>query len=151
MEAVKQFNSELSSLYEIKPPISKAKMTSITKGAIRSIKYYKHVVQVCSQTQFISLLFDETMDDLKGIGRNWKNSIYVCSIAPLPNRWYFVYIYVSKEKKLCWWWYLMLFAECWEVHPEVPKRVQDPWPLCNRLHRAAVQTSVRARQRCFRS
>ena len=53
MEAVKQFNSELSSLYEIKPPISKAKMTSITKGAIRSIKYYKHVVQVCSQTQFV--------------------------------------------------------------------------------------------------
>ena len=45
MDAVKQFNAELSSLYEIKPPISKAKMTSITKGAIRSIKYYKHVVQ----------------------------------------------------------------------------------------------------------
>ena len=45
MEAVKQFNQELSALYEIKPPISKAKMTSITKGAIRSIKYYKHVVQ----------------------------------------------------------------------------------------------------------
>ena len=45
MEAVKQFNQELSGLYEIKPPISKAKMTMITKGAIRSIKYYKHVVQ----------------------------------------------------------------------------------------------------------
>jgi len=45
MEAVKQFNQELSSLYEIKPPISKAKMTAITKGAIRAIKYYKHVVQ----------------------------------------------------------------------------------------------------------
>ena len=45
MESVKLFNQELSSLYEIKPPISKAKMTSITKGAIRSIKYYKHVVQ----------------------------------------------------------------------------------------------------------
>ena len=36
---------QLSSLYEIKPPISKAKMTAITKGAIRAIKYYKHVVQ----------------------------------------------------------------------------------------------------------
>ena len=65
MEAVKLFNQEvsktlkkeskiftgiflflqLSSLYEIKPPISKAKMTAITKGAIRAIKYYKHVVQ----------------------------------------------------------------------------------------------------------
>jgi hypothetical protein len=36
---------QLSSLYDIKPPISKAKMTTITKGAIRAIKYYKHVVQ----------------------------------------------------------------------------------------------------------
>eukprot|EP00096_Caligus_rogercresseyi_P001282 TRINITY_DN1204_c1_g4_i1.p1 TRINITY_DN1204_c1_g4~~TRINITY_DN1204_c1_g4_i1.p1 ORF type:complete len:1087 (+),score=453.83 TRINITY_DN1204_c1_g4_i1:186-3446(+) len=45
MDAVKSFNQELSSLYEIKPPISKAKMTSITKGAIKAIKFYKHVVQ----------------------------------------------------------------------------------------------------------
>ena len=45
MEAVKVFNQELSSLYEIKPPISKAKMTTITKCAIKAIKFYKHVVQ----------------------------------------------------------------------------------------------------------
>ncbi|XP_054270255.1 SR-related and CTD-associated factor 4-like isoform X3 [Macrosteles quadrilineatus] len=45
MEVVKQFNSELSSLYETKPPISKAKMTSITRTAIKAIKLYKHVVQ----------------------------------------------------------------------------------------------------------
>ena len=45
MEAVQQFNQEMTSLYEVKPPISKAKMTSITKGAIRAIKFYKHVVQ----------------------------------------------------------------------------------------------------------
>ncbi|XP_066141951.1 SR-related and CTD-associated factor 4 isoform X1 [Euwallacea fornicatus] len=45
MEAVKAFNSELSSLYEVKPPISKAKMTAITRGAIKAIKFYKHVVQ----------------------------------------------------------------------------------------------------------
>ncbi|XP_068219538.1 SR-related and CTD-associated factor 4 isoform X3 [Palaemon carinicauda] len=45
MEAVKSFNSELAGLYECKPPISKAKMTAITKGAIRAIKFYKHVVQ----------------------------------------------------------------------------------------------------------
>ncbi|TRY76236.1 hypothetical protein TCAL_09590 [Tigriopus californicus] len=45
MDAVKVFNQELSSLYEIKPPISKAKMTSITKSAIKAIKFYKHVVQ----------------------------------------------------------------------------------------------------------
>lgn len=36
---------QLSSLYEFKPPISKAKMTSLTRGAIRAIKFYKHVVQ----------------------------------------------------------------------------------------------------------
>ena len=40
-----KFSFQLSSLYEIKPPISKAKMTAITKGAIKAIKYYKHVVQ----------------------------------------------------------------------------------------------------------
>ena len=45
MEAVQSFNQEMTSLYEQKPPISKAKMTSITKGAIRAIKFYKHVVQ----------------------------------------------------------------------------------------------------------
>uniref|UniRef100_A0A1B6C775 RRM domain-containing protein n=1 Tax=Clastoptera arizonana TaxID=38151 RepID=A0A1B6C775_9HEMI len=45
MEVVKLFNSELSSLYEAKPPISKAKMTSITRTAIKAIKFYKHVVQ----------------------------------------------------------------------------------------------------------
>ncbi|KAL7641248.1 UNVERIFIED_CONTAM: hypothetical protein RMT77_008386 [Armadillidium vulgare] len=45
MEAVKIFNAELAGLYECKPPISKAKMTAITKAAIRAIKFYKHVVQ----------------------------------------------------------------------------------------------------------
>ncbi|XP_051781143.1 SR-related and CTD-associated factor 8 isoform X24 [Erpetoichthys calabaricus] len=45
MEAVKAFNSELYSLNEYKPPISKAKMTQITKAAIKAIKFYKHVVQ----------------------------------------------------------------------------------------------------------
>jgi hypothetical protein len=37
MEAVQSFNHEMTSLYEVKPPISKAKMTAITKGAIRLI------------------------------------------------------------------------------------------------------------------
>lgn len=32
------------SLYDIKPPISKAKMTAITKAAMKSVKFYKHVV-----------------------------------------------------------------------------------------------------------
>ena len=36
---------QLSSLYDMKPPISKAKMTAITKGAIKAVKFYKHVVQ----------------------------------------------------------------------------------------------------------
>lgn len=29
----------------MKPPISKAKMNSLTRGAIKAIKFYKHVVQ----------------------------------------------------------------------------------------------------------
>ncbi|KAE8601860.1 hypothetical protein XENTR_v10013817 [Xenopus tropicalis] len=60
MEAVKTFNSEgrhqgievplyrtsqLYSLNDYRPPISKAKMTQITKAAIKAIKFYKHVVQ----------------------------------------------------------------------------------------------------------
>uniref|UniRef100_A0A8C1QXX3 SR-related CTD associated factor 8 n=1 Tax=Cyprinus carpio TaxID=7962 RepID=A0A8C1QXX3_CYPCA len=36
---------QLYSLNEYKPPISKAKMTQITKSAIKAIKFYKHVVQ----------------------------------------------------------------------------------------------------------
>uniref|UniRef100_A0A8D0KSS9 SR-related CTD associated factor 8 n=1 Tax=Strix occidentalis caurina TaxID=311401 RepID=A0A8D0KSS9_STROC len=36
---------ELYSLNDYKPPISKAKMTQITKAAIKAIKFYKHVVQ----------------------------------------------------------------------------------------------------------
>lgn len=35
---------QLSGLYDNKPPISKAKMSAITKGAIKAIKVYKHVV-----------------------------------------------------------------------------------------------------------
>lgn len=42
---VYSFFLQLSSLYEVKPPISKAKMTAITRGAIKAIKFYKHVVQ----------------------------------------------------------------------------------------------------------
>ncbi|OWF37540.1 splicing factor, arginine/serine-rich 15-like isoform X1 [Mizuhopecten yessoensis] len=45
MEAVRAFNNELSSLYETRPPISRAKMANVTKGAIKAIKFYKHVVQ----------------------------------------------------------------------------------------------------------
>ncbi|XP_013385088.1 protein SCAF8 [Lingula anatina] len=45
MEAVRAFNNELSSLYETKPPISRAKMAAVTKAAIKGIKFYKHIVQ----------------------------------------------------------------------------------------------------------
>ncbi|KAI1294746.1 SR-related and CTD-associated factor 8 [Halotydeus destructor] len=44
MEVVQAFHGELSSLSEMKPPISKAKMNQITKSAIKGIKMYKHVV-----------------------------------------------------------------------------------------------------------
>ncbi|XP_075169592.1 insulator su(Hw) mRNA adaptor isoform X2 [Haematobia irritans] len=45
METVVAFNTELSGLYEGKPPISKAKMAAITRSAMKAIKFYKHVVQ----------------------------------------------------------------------------------------------------------
>ena len=35
----------MDALFKSKPPISKAKMSSITKAAMKSIKMYKHVVQ----------------------------------------------------------------------------------------------------------
>uniref|UniRef100_A0A8C9NLA1 SR-related CTD associated factor 4 n=1 Tax=Serinus canaria TaxID=9135 RepID=A0A8C9NLA1_SERCA len=43
---VSALNSELFSLMEMKPPISRAKMILITKAAIKAIKLYKHVVQI---------------------------------------------------------------------------------------------------------
>ncbi|XP_035241412.1 SR-related and CTD-associated factor 4-like isoform X1 [Anguilla anguilla] len=46
MDAVNAFNQELFSLIDMKPPISRAKMMSITKSAIKAIKLYKHVVQI---------------------------------------------------------------------------------------------------------
>ena len=45
MDAVKTFNHELSSIYDGKPPVSKAKMTAVTKAALKALKFYKHVVQ----------------------------------------------------------------------------------------------------------
>lgn len=35
----------MDSLFKMKGPISKAKMSAITKGAMKAIKMYKHVVQ----------------------------------------------------------------------------------------------------------
>ncbi|CAN9511011.1 unnamed protein product [Ophioblennius macclurei] len=46
MDAVNAFNMELFSLIDMKPPISRAKMMSVTKAAIKAIKLYKHVVQI---------------------------------------------------------------------------------------------------------
>ncbi|XP_053279094.1 SR-related and CTD-associated factor 4 [Pleuronectes platessa] len=46
MEAVNAFNMELFSMIDMKPPISRAKMMSVTKSAIKAIKFYKHVVQI---------------------------------------------------------------------------------------------------------
>ncbi|XP_030008062.1 SR-related and CTD-associated factor 4-like [Sphaeramia orbicularis] len=46
MEAVNAFNMELFSMIDMKPPISRAKMMSVTKSAIKAIKLYKHVVQI---------------------------------------------------------------------------------------------------------
>ncbi|XP_066522849.1 SR-related and CTD-associated factor 4b isoform X2 [Hoplias malabaricus] len=46
MDAVKAFNDEMASMMDMKPPISRAKMMSITKAGIKAIKLYKHVVQI---------------------------------------------------------------------------------------------------------
>uniref|UniRef100_A0A8C6SWH1 CID domain-containing protein n=1 Tax=Neogobius melanostomus TaxID=47308 RepID=A0A8C6SWH1_9GOBI len=40
------FFHQLFSMIEMKPPISRAKMMSVTKSAIKAIKLYKHVVQL---------------------------------------------------------------------------------------------------------
>lgn len=45
MELNEIYILQLSALYDVKPPISKAKMNSLTRGAIKAIKFYKHVVQ----------------------------------------------------------------------------------------------------------
>ncbi|XP_057694486.1 SR-related and CTD-associated factor 4-like isoform X2 [Corythoichthys intestinalis] len=46
MEAVNAFNAEMFSMIDMQPPISRAKMMSVTKSAIKAIKLYKHVVQI---------------------------------------------------------------------------------------------------------
>ncbi|XP_077578480.1 SR-related and CTD-associated factor 8-like isoform X3 [Stigmatopora nigra] len=46
MEAVSAFNTELFSMIDMQPPISRAKMMAVTKFAIKAIKLYKHVVQI---------------------------------------------------------------------------------------------------------
>lgn len=52
------FIFQLSSLYDMKPPISKAKMTAITKGAIKAVKFYKHIVQSVEKfLQKVCLIF----------------------------------------------------------------------------------------------
>ncbi|CAF1958022.1 unnamed protein product [Rotaria magnacalcarata] len=43
-EVVKEFIRELQSMVETRPPISKAKMMSITKAALKAVKFYKHIV-----------------------------------------------------------------------------------------------------------
>ncbi|XP_068069655.1 SR-related and CTD-associated factor 4b isoform X1 [Danio rerio] len=46
MEAVNAFNGEMSSMMDMTPPISRAKMMSVTKAGIKAIRLYKHVVQI---------------------------------------------------------------------------------------------------------
>lgn len=43
---IENFNDELQSLLENKPPVSKTKMVSITRAAMKGVKYYKHIVQL---------------------------------------------------------------------------------------------------------
>jgi hypothetical protein len=43
-DIAEEFQKELNGIFESKPPISKAKMNSIVKAAVKSVKFYKHVV-----------------------------------------------------------------------------------------------------------
>lgn len=45
MDIVQNFNDELQSLNDTKPPVSKAKMGLITRAAMKGVKFYKHIVQ----------------------------------------------------------------------------------------------------------
>ena len=51
---------QLSSLYETRPPVSRAKMATVTKSAIKAIKFYKHVVQ--SVEKFVMKVKHEVRD-----------------------------------------------------------------------------------------
>ncbi|XP_056613069.1 SR-related and CTD-associated factor 4b isoform X2 [Triplophysa dalaica] len=46
MDAVNAFNEEMLSMMDMPPPISRAKMMSVTKAGIKAIKLYKHAVQI---------------------------------------------------------------------------------------------------------
>ncbi|TRY94057.1 hypothetical protein DNTS_027298 [Danionella cerebrum] len=46
MEIVNVFNGEMMSMMDMSPPISRAKMMSVTKAGIKAIRLYKHVVQI---------------------------------------------------------------------------------------------------------
>lgn len=45
MDVIQNFNDELQSLLDTKPPVSKAKMGLITRAAMKGVKFYKHIVQ----------------------------------------------------------------------------------------------------------
>lgn len=46
MEYTTRFNAALSSLYEERLPVSKKKISEITRAAIRGVRMYKHIVKI---------------------------------------------------------------------------------------------------------
>ncbi len=67
------FLFQLSSIYEVKPPVSRAKMAQVTKTAIKAIKFYKHVVQ--SVEKFIQKVRQEATPAYISI------SCFVCDLC----------------------------------------------------------------------
>lgn len=59
---------QLSSLYEVRPPISKAKMSQITRVSMKAIKMYKHIVQ--SVERFIIKVSQEIQSNQ--CSTNWQ-------------------------------------------------------------------------------
>lgn len=80
------FSFQLSSLYECKPPISRAKMTQLTKLAIKAIKLYKHVVQ--SVEKFIQKVRWYCRESLCHTRiMNIYCKMLECALSPFSLRW----------------------------------------------------------------
>lgn len=74
---------QLSSILECRPPISKAKMTSITKSALKAIKFYKHVVQSVEKfVQKVKCFFRPPIFQLIDYLHANGHVLYICQCKP---------------------------------------------------------------------
>ena len=69
----------MDALFKSKPPISKAKMSSITKAAMKSIKMYKHVVQAVEK--FITKVRLSVLSFQNFCNKNALTVAYLCIMS----------------------------------------------------------------------